>query len=155
MLADDVGRQSLFLARAREEERERIPKDLGQLRHEADCILGRVRKKDSSGRFAERVLHGVDDAGAVERIVIWMERRPGALWAVGRAVNPQHRPSDEPRRDDYIFEGYELEDALEAANGALEDDVSVLERDGSSERVAPFTRSELLKPLERWFFGRR
>jgi hypothetical protein len=114
-----------------------------------------VRKKDSSGRFAERVLHGVDDAGALERIVIWMERRQGAMWAVGRAVNPQYRPSDEPRRDDYIFEGYELEDALEAANGALEDDVSVLERDGSTEHVAPFTRGELLKPLERWFFGRR
>jgi hypothetical protein len=59
-----------------------------------------VRKKDTSGRFAERVLRGVDDAGAEERIVIWVERRPGALWAVGRAVNPQYRPSDEPRPDD-------------------------------------------------------
>jgi hypothetical protein len=114
-----------------------------------------VRKKDTSARFAERVLHGVDDAGAEERIVIWVERRPGALWAVGRAVNPQHRPSDEPRRDDYLFEGYELEDALEAANAALEDDVSVLERDGRAERIPPFKRAELIKPLERWFFGRR
>jgi hypothetical protein len=114
-----------------------------------------VRKKDTSGRFAERVLRGVDDAGAEERIVIWMERRAGAVWAVGRAINPQHRPSDEPRRDDYLFEGYELEDALEAANAALEDDVSVLERDGNNERVSPFKRDELLKPLERWFFGRR
>jgi hypothetical protein len=114
-----------------------------------------VRKKDTSGRFAERVLHGVDDAGADERIVIWVERRAGALWAVGRAVNPQHRPSDEPRRDDYVFEGYELEDALEAANTTLEDDVSVLEQDGNNERVRPFKRDELLKPLERWFFGRR
>jgi hypothetical protein len=114
-----------------------------------------VRKKDTSGRFAERVLHGVDDVGVDERIVIWVERRAGALWAVGRAVNPQHRSSDEPRRDDYVFEGYELEDALEAANAALEDDVSVLEQDGSNERVRPFKRDELLKPLERWFFGRR
>jgi hypothetical protein len=114
-----------------------------------------VRKKDTSGRFAERVLRGVDDAGAEERIVIWVERRPGAIWAVGRAVNPQYRPSDEPRRDDYVFEGYELEDALEAANTALEDDVSVLEQDGHNERVAPFKRDEVLKPLERWFFGRR
>jgi hypothetical protein len=113
-----------------------------------------VRKKDTSARFAERVLHGVDDAGADERIVIWVERRPGALWAVGRAVNPQHRPSDEPRRDDYLFEGYELEDALEAANAALEDDVSVLEQDGRNERIPPFKRAEVLKPLERWFFGR-
>jgi hypothetical protein len=114
-----------------------------------------VRKKDTSARFAERVLHGVDDAGAEERIVIWVERRPGALWAVGRAVNPQHRPSDEPRPDDYLFEGYELEDALEAANAALEDDVVVLERDGRNDRILPFKRDELLKPLERWFFGHR
>ncbi|MGH3131668.1 MAG: hypothetical protein ACRDNX_12700 [Gaiellaceae bacterium] len=114
-----------------------------------------MRRKDTSARFAERVLRGVDDAGAEERIVIWMERRPGALWAVGRAVNPQHRPSDEPRSDDYLFEGYELEDALEAANAALEDDVSVLEQDGNNERVRAFRREELLKPLERWFFGRR
>ena len=114
-----------------------------------------MRKKDTSARFAERVLEGVDDSGAAERIVIWIERRPGALWAVGRAINPQYRPSDEPRRDDYIFEGYELEDALEQANAALEDDVRVLEEDGRTERVAPFKRAELLGPLERWFFGRR
>jgi hypothetical protein len=114
-----------------------------------------VRRKDTSGRFAERVLRGVDDQGSEERIVIWIERRPGALWAVGRAVNPQHRPSDEARSDDYIFEGYELDDALEMANGALEDDVSVLEQDGFDARVKPFKRQELLQPLERWFFGRR
>jgi hypothetical protein len=114
-----------------------------------------VRKRDTSGRFAERVLRGVDDGGAEERIVIWIERRPGALWAVGRAVNPHHRSSDEPRRDDWLFEGFELEDALEAANAALEDDVRVLEDEGHDERVPPFTRDELLKPLERWFFGHR
>ena len=114
-----------------------------------------MRRRNTAGRFAERVLNGVDDAGAEERIVFWIERRPGALWAVGRAVNPQHRRSDEPRREDVIFEGYELEDALDAANAALEDDVSVLERDGRDQRVAPFKRQEVLKPLERWFFGRR
>ncbi len=114
-----------------------------------------VRKKDGSARFAERVLHGVDHQGGEERIVIWIERRPGALWAVGRAVNPQYRPSDEPRADDYLFEGYELADALDVANAALEDDVRVLEGDGYTKRVPPFKRDELLKPLERWFFGRR
>ena len=114
-----------------------------------------MRKRDTSGRFAERVLRGVDDGGVEERIVIWIERRPGALWAVGRAVNPHHRSSDEPRRDDWLFEGFELEDALDAANSALEDDVSVRERDGFDGKVQPFTRAELLKPLERWFFGRR
>jgi hypothetical protein len=113
-----------------------------------------VRRKSSAGRFAERVLLGVDDTGAEERVVIWIERKPGALWAVGRAINPQHRPSDEPRRDDYVFEGYELEDALEVANGTLEDDVSVLEQDGRDTKVRPFLRDELLKPLEKYFFGR-
>jgi hypothetical protein len=114
-----------------------------------------VRPKSTEGRFAERVVHGVDDTGADETIVIWIERRQGALWAVGRAVNPQHRSSHAPRLDDYVFEGYELDDALEAANDALEDDLSVSERDGRPENLRPFTRGELLKPLEAWFFGHR
>ena len=114
-----------------------------------------MKRKDTSARFAERVLSGFDDGGAQERVVIWLERRAGALWAVGRAVNPQHRPSDSPREDDYLFQGYELDDALAAANDALEDDVRVLEEDGWTGRAKPFTRSEVLKPLERWFFGRK
>ncbi len=111
-------------------------------------------RKPSAARFAEREVQGVDDRGEAERVVIWIERLPGALWAVGRAVNPQYRRSDEARRDDYIFQGYELSDALEAANGALEDDTRVSEQDGSEEKVKPFVRDELLRPLERWFFGR-
>ena len=114
-----------------------------------------MKKRDTSGRFAERVLNGVDDGGGEERIVIWIERRAGALAAAGRAVNLHQRSSAEPRHDEGVFEGYELEDALEAANAALEDDVSVLERDGFEGKVQPFKRSEVLKPLERWFFGRR
>jgi hypothetical protein len=113
-----------------------------------------VRRKSTAGRFAERLLVGVDDTGAEERVVVWIERKPGALWAVGRAVNPHLRPSHEPHRDDYVFEGYELDDALEHANATLEDDVSVLERDGNASKVRPFVRDELLKPLERYFFGR-
>ena len=111
-------------------------------------------RKPSAARFAEREVQGVDDRGETERVVIWIERLPGALWAVGRAVNPQYRRSDEARRDDYIFEGYELSDALESANGALEDDSRVSEQDGNDEKVKPFVREELLRPLERWFFGR-
>jgi hypothetical protein len=114
-----------------------------------------VKRKSTEGRFAERALTGVDDQGREERVVVWIERKAGALWAVGRAVNPQHRSSDEPHRDDYVFEGYELEDALEAANATLEDDVRVLEQDGRDVDAKPFVREELLKPLERWFFGRR
>ena len=114
-----------------------------------------MKRRAADGRCAERVLRGFDDAGAEERIVIWIERKPGAVWAVGRAVDPQHRPTDEPRADDWIFEGYELNDALQAANEALEDDVRVLEQDGGESRVRPFTRAEVLPFLERFFFGRR
>lgn len=111
-------------------------------------------RKKSAARFAEREVQGVDDRGEAERVVIWIERLPGALWAVGRAVNPQYRRSDEARRDDYVFQGYELADALEAANATLEDDVRVSEQDGTDAKVRPFVREELLRPLERWFFGR-
>lgn len=114
-----------------------------------------MRRHTTEGRCAERVLRGVDDAGNEERIVLWVERKPGAVWAVGRSVNAQHRRSDEPRTDDYLFEGYELGDALDAANAALEDDVRVLEGDGVADRVKPFTRKEVLPVLERFFFGRR
>jgi hypothetical protein len=113
-----------------------------------------VRRRPTADRFAERVLHGVDDGGAEERIVVWIERKEGGIWAVGRAVNPQHRPSDEPRADDYLFQGYELDDALQTANECLEDDLDVSEKDGRGERIRPFTRQEVLKPLERWFFQR-
>ncbi len=109
----------------------------------------------SAGRFAERIVTGRDDGGSQERVVIWIERRPGAVWAVGRQVNPQHRETEAPRADDYVWEGYELEDCLEAANGALEDDAVVSEDDGSEAKVRPFSRDELLAPLEKFFFGRR
>jgi hypothetical protein len=113
-----------------------------------------VKSPAQAGRFAERVVDGRDDAGRGERIVIWIERRPGAVWAVGRMVNPQHRETDAPRADDYLWQGYEMDDCLEAANGALEDDVVVSEGDGGEGKVRPFRREELLRPLERFFFGR-
>jgi hypothetical protein len=113
-----------------------------------------VRRRAGPGRFAERVLLGVDDAGREERLVFWIERRQGGLWAVGRAVNPHLRPTDETRPEDLLFEGYELQDALDRANDALEDDVRVLEADRGDVNVKPFTRREVLPALERWFFGR-
>jgi hypothetical protein len=112
------------------------------------------RGSQASAVFAQRVLEGVDDAGVAERVVIWIERKPGAIWAVGRAINPQHRRSEQAHPDDYVFEGYELEDALECANAALEDDARVSPQDGRVAAVERFAREELLKPLERWFFGR-
>jgi hypothetical protein len=113
-----------------------------------------MRRTSREARYAERTLVGVDDAGAEERVVIWLERRPGAVWAVGRSVNPQLRDSDEPRSEDVVFEGYELEDALARANEALEDEVIVLEADGLEADARPFTRKEVLPLLERWFFNR-
>lgn len=111
-------------------------------------------KSKAGGRFAERVVTGRDDAGREERIVVWIERRAGALWAVGRAVNAQLRPSAESRPDDYVWEGYELDDCLDVANATLEDDCVVSEGDGSAAKVKPFRREELLQPLEKYFFGR-
>jgi len=113
-----------------------------------------MRRNSREGRYAERVLVGVDDVGAEEQIVIWIERRVGAVWAVGRAVNPQLRESDEARPEDVVFEGYELGDALDRANETLEDDVNVLEADGRPSDARPFTRKEVLPLLERWFFNR-
>jgi hypothetical protein len=113
-----------------------------------------VRRTSREGRYAERTLVGVDDVGEDERIVLWIERRPGALWAVGRAVNPQLREADDTRPEDVVFEGYELGDALDRANEALEDDVRVLEEDGRAADMRPFTRKEVLPLLERWFFNR-
>ena len=104
-------------------------------------------------RFTERVLHGLGEDGRREEIVIWIERRPGAIWAVGRAIDLRNRSNPHPRKDDYVFEGYELGDALEAANNALFDDLEVSAEEGVKEQVRPFRDEELLKPLERWFFG--
>jgi hypothetical protein len=114
-----------------------------------------VAPETAGMRFAERVFHGVGDDGSREEIVIWIERRPGARWAVGRAIDPRNRSNPAPRSDDYIFEGYELTDALEAANNALSDDLEVSAGEGVNEDVRPFEDDELLKPLERWFFGHR
>ena len=50
-----------------------------------------MRRRSRPGRFAERTLDGVDDRGVDERIVFWIERRAGALWVVGRSINPQLR----------------------------------------------------------------
>ena len=105
------------------------------------------------GRFAERVVEGLDDGGSPERVVIWIERRAGALWAVGRQVNPQHRESEEPRADDYVWEGHELDDCLEAANDALGRRGGVGGRRRRRE-VRPFHRDELLAPLAPCAFGR-
>jgi hypothetical protein len=112
-----------------------------------------VKAPATAGHFAERIVDGRDDGGSPERVVIWIDRLPGAVWAVGRIVNPQLRESGDPREHDWLWQGYELDDCLEAANAALEDDAVVSEDDGGAAKVKPFRRDELLKPLERIFFG--
>jgi hypothetical protein len=104
-------------------------------------------------RFAARTLAAVGDDGRREEILIWIERRPGALWAVGRAIDIGNRRIPQPRPDDYVFEGYEMGDALAAANTALRDDLEVSAEEGLTEAVPLFAEEDLLKPLERWFFG--
>ncbi len=112
-----------------------------------------MAREPGAMRFAERVVHGIGEDGAREEIVIWIERRSGAVWAVGRAINPTERPDRKPRPDDYVFEGWEMGDALEAANNALKDDLAVSAEEGVSEDVEVFAEDDLRKPLERWFFG--
>ena len=46
-------------------------------------------------------------------------------------------------------------DALSAANTALRDDLDVSAEEGVDTKVPLFEEDELLKPLERWFFGRK
>jgi len=106
-------------------------------------------------RFASRTLQALGEDGGREEILIWIERRPGALWAVGRAIDLGNRRIPQPRPDDYVFEGYEMGDALAAANTALSDDLEVSAEEGLKDEVAPFGEDELLKPLERWFFGHK
>ncbi len=110
-----------------------------------------MRGASPSRRFAERVVAGLDDGGVPEPVVLWIEWLEDGSWAVGRAIDPEHRPTDEPKADDVIFAGYELDDALEHANEALEDEVRVLEEEGIDVKVTPFTRQEILPKLERRF----
>jgi hypothetical protein len=155
VLADDVFGDELLGLRSLKEKRERTSENVANARHGGSLlfrILDAVKAAKPAWRFAERVVEGRDDAGAAERVVIWIDRRPGALWTVGRTVNPQ---LGTVRYDDGdgLWQGYELDDALEAANAALEDDCVVSEDDGFDGRVRPFRREELLRPLERLFFG--
>jgi hypothetical protein len=117
-----------------------------------------MKQRHANGnRYAERVVDSRDDRGEAERVTIWIDRREGGVWCVGRAVNIALRETDEPRPEDTIFEGYEMADALLAANEALEADVeaSADVDDGRNDGVRPFTESELKRKLERWFFDAR
>ena len=106
-----------------------------------------MRKISSDGRCAERTLEGFDDAGRAERIVIWLERQQGAVWAVGRAVNPQHRPSGEPRATTTSSRGTSWTTPSTARTERSPTTYTFSNGDGHVQDVPPFTRDELLKPL--------
>ena len=102
-----------------------------------DCILTAMRRRSSSAGSLSAWLRGVDDGGAEERVVVWIERRRARCGPSAARSIPQHRSSDEPRRDDYVFEGYELDDALEHANSVPRGRLAVSEDDGRRERCGP------------------
>src|SRR4051794_6687611 len=94
----------------------------------------------SVSRFATRTVRGTDDAGTAESITIWIEWARGGEWAVGRVVNAHLRENPSlARDDDYVFRGFEMQDALQAANGALECDLDVTCEEGYDDDVARFT----------------
>jgi hypothetical protein len=113
-----------------------------------------VPRNNYARRFAERSLTGIDDAGSEEHIVFWIDYQPDAQWAVVRMVNPELRADAEPREEDFVFRGFELNDALNEANEALRDDLQVSSEEGVEQNVAPFERDEILERLEHWFFHR-
>ncbi len=98
-------------------------------------------------------MRGRDDDGAVETVTIYIDRLPGGVWSVGRAVNVDQRENVTPRPEDGVFTGFEMADALSAANEALESDLEAsLDNDDHNADVRPFGEGELTKKLERWFF---
>ena len=107
--------------------------------------------------YATRTIPMPDhDERGIESILIWIEHREDGSWAVGRASDLTQRTNSQPRESDYLFSGFEIDDALDSANGALEDDLVASERDGIRDvEVAPFLRRDLEDPLNEWFWGRR
>jgi hypothetical protein len=115
--------------------------------------VGGVTSIQTAGRFAERTLSGIDDSGRMETISLWIDWLDGGLWGVGRVVNVALRENPQlAREEDWIFRGYEMGDALAAANEALTTDLEVSRADGRNEDVRPFDEDELRRRLERWFF---
>lgn len=112
-----------------------------------------MEPKPEITRFAERTVRGRDDHGEEEVVTIWIDRLPGAVWSVGRAINIARRETPAARPDDQLWSGYELGDATRTANEALESDLDASEdNDDHNLGLRPFTETEVLHLLERWFF---
>jgi hypothetical protein len=106
----------------------------------------------ASKHFAQRTLGGRDDHGVREEVRIWIDWLPGGIWGVARVVDLGTRENPNlVREDDWIFRGYEMQDALEAANAALSADLDVSREVGEVDAAAPFSEDELRPRLERWF----
>src|ERR1700704_828993 len=112
------------------------------------------RNGSGAARFAERRGQGGGDEGAEYHNPVRVQGRAGAVGAVGRAVDLDQRADGAVHADDYVFEGFEMGDALEAANEALQADLDVSRDEGRPPSVEPFEEGGLREPLERWFFGR-
>ena len=83
---------------------------------------------------------------------IWIDWLPGGIWGVGRAVDLSSRENPSlVREDDWVFRGYEMQDALEAANAALSADLDVSREVGEPDAAMLFSEDELRPRLERWF----
>lgn len=110
-----------------------------------------------SSWYATRTIPMPDqDERGTASILIWIEHRhEDGSWAVGRASDLTQREHSAPRESDYVFTGFEIDDAIDAANGALEDDLVASEGDGIRVDAAPFLRRDLESPLNEWFWGRR
>jgi hypothetical protein len=106
----------------------------------------------ASRHFAERRLGGLDDHGQREEVCIWIDWLPGGIWGVGRAVDLGARENPSLLRDDdWVFRGYEMQDALQAANEALSADLEVSREVGEPDATPLFSEAELRPRLERWF----
>lgn len=103
--------------------------------------------------FAQRELQGLLDDGVRHSIAIWIERRTGGQWAVGRVIDGDFRSGGAPASHEYVSEGRGLAATLEAANLALEADRSISALEGLVVKARPFGEHELVEPLERWLFG--
>ena len=105
------------------------------------------------GASPERLLHGVGVDGSREEAMIWIERRTGPTWAVGRAIDFRNCSIPEPRDDDYVFEAMRWVTPSRPRTTRWPMDLVVSSEEGIDESVPRFTEEDLLKPLERWFFG--
>ena len=78
---------------------------------------------------------------------IWIDWLPGGIWGVGRVVDLSSRENPSlVREDDWVFRGYEMQDALEAANAALSADLDVSREVGEAGRGGALQRGRAAAP---------